>query len=209
MFAMLLYYCKFIGCGPHSPNKLSRQCYGRREYILAIWDRNTIIIRSSIKKPGEFRLCSLLRCPGPNQNHRKRQISCQGWYHTLNGKCKGLGIPRLWMSCCRGTTCFRIQISGFFCVREMQISSVDVSVFFYSQLDRTYLLNSAYSKGKQSLIFVWLLILLTWGRIPEGTMNSREASELYHSKTGFIQRQIMSCVHWNIVSSLLVDFVFE
>lgn len=40
-------------------------------------------------------------------------------------------------------------------------------------------------------------------------MNSREASELYHSKTGFMQRQIMSCVHWNIVSSPLVDFEYS
>lgn len=69
------------------------------------------------------------------------------------------GIPGLWMSCCRGMTWFRIQISVLFCVYEIQTSSV-IALFSYSWLDRTYLLNSAYSKGKQSLIFVRLLVLL-------------------------------------------------
>lgn len=70
-----------------------------------------------------------------------------------------------------------------------------MTIFFCSQLDRTCLLKSAYSKGKWSLIFVSLLVLFKWGRIPERPMYSREVSELYHSKTGFIQRQIMSCVY--------------
>lgn len=125
MFAMLLYYHKVICCGLHSPNNLSRECCGRRECILVIQDKE--LIRSNTKKSRGFRLCSSLWCLELNKNMscRKKQTGCQVWYHVLNGKCEGQGIPGLQKPCCRSTTCFSIQLSDFCWVQEQQKSSVN------------------------------------------------------------------------------------